>query len=155
VTVVTSDCRSYSPLEWKFSDLLCELQRDSALSLEFLIAADIMRTVLLDEAIKNIGILGALVVIRPLISWSVVVEVEGRWHGVPAAHSGGQRAKPDDSGKHVPAYAGRFKSTQWPTEAPLSPASCEGEMSCSPHLRAGLKDCTGVRATIRSWRNRQ
>jgi uncharacterized membrane protein len=55
------------------------LGRSLLLSLEFLIAADVVRTILLDETIRSIGILGGLVVIRTFLSWSVVVEIEGRW----------------------------------------------------------------------------
>lgn len=53
--------------------------RSLLLSLEFLVAADVIRTVLLDLTPKGIGIPGALVVIRTFLSWSVVVEIEGHW----------------------------------------------------------------------------
>ncbi|MGO8983880.1 MAG: DUF1622 domain-containing protein [Terriglobales bacterium] len=55
------------------------LGRALLLSLEFLIAADVIRTILLDETAKSIGILGGLVVVRTFLSWSVVVEIEGHW----------------------------------------------------------------------------
>ncbi len=55
------------------------LGRALLLALEFLVAADIIRTVALDLTPRNIGMLGALVVIRTFLSWSVVVEIEGRW----------------------------------------------------------------------------
>jgi uncharacterized membrane protein len=55
------------------------LGRSLLLSLEFLIAADVIRTILLDETAKSIAILGGLVVIRTFLSWSVVVEIEGHW----------------------------------------------------------------------------
>ena len=53
--------------------------RSLLLSLEFLVAADVIRTVLLDLTPKGIGMLGALVVIRTFLSWSVEVEIKGRW----------------------------------------------------------------------------
>lgn len=110
------------------------LGRSLLLSLEFLIAADIIRTVLLNKTIQNVGILGALVVIRTLISWSVVVEIEGRWPWCPAVQSEGPRAEVHDSGKHVYAAAGGLdRSTQWPTEVLAPPPICGDEMSCSPH----------------------
>jgi hypothetical protein len=37
-----------------------------------------MRTVALDLTLLNIGLLGALVVVRTLIGWTLAVEVEGR-----------------------------------------------------------------------------
>jgi uncharacterized membrane protein len=49
------------------------------LGLEFLVAADIVRTVALDATLTNVAILGALVVVRTFLSWSLVVEMEGRW----------------------------------------------------------------------------
>lgn len=49
------------------------------LGLEFLIAADIIRTVTLDPTFRNIVELGLLVVIRTFLSWSIVVEIEGHW----------------------------------------------------------------------------
>lgn len=55
------------------------LGRSLLLALEFLIAADVIRTILLDETVRSIGILGGLVVIRTFLSWSVVVEIEGHW----------------------------------------------------------------------------
>lgn len=55
------------------------LGRTLLLALEFLVAADVIRTVALDPSPRNIGVLGALVVIRTFLSWSVVVEIEGRW----------------------------------------------------------------------------
>ena len=55
------------------------LGRSLLLSLELLIAADVIRTVLLDLTAKGMEILGALVVVRTFLSWSVVVEVEGHW----------------------------------------------------------------------------
>lgn len=49
------------------------------LGLEFLVAADIIRTVALSPTLQNIAVLGVLVVIRTFLSWSLVVEIEGRW----------------------------------------------------------------------------
>lgn len=53
--------------------------RSLLLGLEFLVAADVIRTVALELTPRNIGMLGALVVIRTFLSWSVVVENEGHW----------------------------------------------------------------------------
>ena len=49
------------------------------LGLEFLVAADIVRTVALDATLNNVAILAALVAVRTALSWSLVVELEGRW----------------------------------------------------------------------------
>ena len=49
------------------------------LGLEFLVAADIVRTVALQPTLMNVAILALLVVVRTFLSWSLVVEIEGRW----------------------------------------------------------------------------
>ena len=55
------------------------LGRSLLLSLEILVAADIVRTVALDPTIASVSVLGLLVLIRTFLSWSLVVEIEGRW----------------------------------------------------------------------------
>ena len=55
------------------------LGRGLSLGLEFLVAADVIRTVTLAPTLLNVGILGAIVLIRTFLSWCLVVEVEGRW----------------------------------------------------------------------------
>ena len=55
------------------------------LALEFLVAADIIRTVALDQTLENVAILGLLVMIRTFLSWSLSVEIEGHWPWSPAA----------------------------------------------------------------------
>ena len=49
------------------------------LGLELLVAADIVRTVALEPSLESVAVLGLLVVIRTLLSWSLIVEIEGRW----------------------------------------------------------------------------
>lgn len=49
------------------------------LGLELLVAADIVRTVALQPSLESVAVLGLLVVIRTFLSWSLVVEIEGRW----------------------------------------------------------------------------
>ena len=56
------------------------------LGLEFLVAADIVRTVALEPTLQNVGILGVLVVVRTFLSWSLVVEIEGRWPWKASEH---------------------------------------------------------------------
>ena len=62
------------------------------LGLEFLVAADIVRTVALEATLINVAVLGALVVVRTFLSWSLVVEIEGRWPWQAAA-AGAVRAE--------------------------------------------------------------
>ena len=49
------------------------------LGLEILVAADVVRTVALDATLNSVAVLGLLVLIRTFLSWSLVVEIEGRW----------------------------------------------------------------------------
>ena len=49
------------------------------LGLEILVAADVVRTVALEPTLLNVATLGLLVVVRTFLSWSLVVEMEGRW----------------------------------------------------------------------------
>jgi len=49
------------------------------LGLEILVAADVIYTVALEPTFENIAALGLLVVVRTFLSWSLMVEIEGRW----------------------------------------------------------------------------
>ena len=48
------------------------------LSLEVLLAADLIRTVAVDPSIENVGSLALIVLIRTVLSFSLEVEIEGR-----------------------------------------------------------------------------
>ena len=61
------------------------LGRTLSLGLEFLVAADLIRTVILPPTLTNIAVLAAVVLTRTFLSWSLVVEMEGRWPWQPAA----------------------------------------------------------------------
>ena len=49
------------------------------LGLEFLIAGDIIRSVVVDPTLLNILTLGLIVLIRTFLSMTLQLEVEGRW----------------------------------------------------------------------------
>ena len=55
------------------------LGRAILLGLEFLVAADIIRSVALDPTFTSIGVLALLIAVRTFLSWSLEVEIEGRW----------------------------------------------------------------------------
>jgi uncharacterized membrane protein len=50
--------------------------------LELLVAADIIRTVALDLTLRNIALLGALVVVRTFLGWTLTSGEEGRQSSV-------------------------------------------------------------------------
>ena len=55
------------------------LGRAIILGLEFLVAADILRTISTDPTLREVAILGGIVLIRTFLSFSLEVELEGRW----------------------------------------------------------------------------
>ncbi|WP_230532213.1 DUF1622 domain-containing protein [Microvirga roseola] len=66
------------------------------LGLEFLVAADIINTVAIEPTLQSVIILGGVVLIRTFLSFSLEVEIEGRWPW--ERHKGeqrGSRAQPD------------------------------------------------------------
>ncbi|MGB5538788.1 MAG: DUF1622 domain-containing protein [Gammaproteobacteria bacterium] len=56
-----------------------QLGRSIILGLEFLIAGDIIRTVVVADTLENIAILGLIILIRSFLSVTLHLEVEGRW----------------------------------------------------------------------------
>jgi len=55
------------------------LGKSLQIGLELLVAADIIRTVILELTLNNVLTLGALVLVRTFLGWSLSVEVEGHW----------------------------------------------------------------------------
>lgn len=55
------------------------LGRGILLGLEFLVAGDIINTVVIDLTFNSLGILAIIVVIRTFLSFTLEVEVHGRW----------------------------------------------------------------------------
>lgn len=47
--------------------------------LELLVAADIIRTVAIDPSLESVAVLGMIVLIRTFLSFSLEVEIDGRW----------------------------------------------------------------------------
>ena len=56
-----------------------QLGRSIILGLEFLIAGDIIRTVVVADTLENVAILGLIILIRSFLSVTLHLEVEGRW----------------------------------------------------------------------------
>ena len=62
-----------------FSLYRSNLGRAILLGLEFLVAADIINTVAIEPTLQSLLILGGIVLIRTFLSFSLEVEIEGRW----------------------------------------------------------------------------
>jgi len=56
-----------------------DMGRAILLGLEFLVAGDIIRTVVVDPTFDNVIVLGLIVLIRTFLSMSLQLELEGRW----------------------------------------------------------------------------
>lgn len=68
-----------------------QIGRSLLLGLEFLVAGDVVRTVALEPTLVNVAVLGLLVPVRTFLSWTLAVEIEGRWpwqKREPAARAG-------------------------------------------------------------------
>ncbi|MBU3666341.1 MAG: DUF1622 domain-containing protein [Chthoniobacterales bacterium] len=55
------------------------LGRAILLGLELLVAGDIIKTVAVAPTLQNMAVLGAIVVIRTFLSFSLELEINGRW----------------------------------------------------------------------------
>jgi uncharacterized membrane protein len=56
-----------------------QLGRSILLGLEFLVAADIIRTVAITPNAQSVAVLAGIVAIRTFLSFSLEVEITGRW----------------------------------------------------------------------------
>ena len=56
-----------------------QLARGILLGLEFLVAADIIKTVAIELTFESVGILAAIVLIRTFLSFAIEVEISGNW----------------------------------------------------------------------------
>ena len=55
------------------------LGRSILTGLELLVAADIIRTVAVEPTLASVLVLGVIVIIRTFLSFSLEVEIDGRW----------------------------------------------------------------------------
>jgi uncharacterized membrane protein len=72
------------------------LGRSILLGLELLVAADIIRTVAITPTLESVGVLAAIVLIRTFLSFSLELEITGRWpwQQAPAEEKPGVREEP-------------------------------------------------------------
>lgn len=62
-----------------YHQLRSNLGRAILLGLELLVAADIISTVAVDPTLRSVAVLGLIVLIRTFLSFSLEVEINGRW----------------------------------------------------------------------------
>jgi uncharacterized membrane protein len=71
--------RRAETIQTAYPDLRRDLGRCILLGLEVLIVADIVRTIIVDPTLESVAVLGIIVVIRTLLSFSLEVELDGAW----------------------------------------------------------------------------
>ena len=62
-----------------YRDFRRGLGRSIILGLEFLIAGDIIRTVVVSDTLANVAVLALIILIRTFLGVTLHLEVEGRW----------------------------------------------------------------------------
>lgn len=77
--VFALNARRAETLQRAYPDLRRDLSRCILLGLEVLIVADIVRTIIVDPTFESVAVLGIIVVIRILLSFSLEVEIDGVW----------------------------------------------------------------------------
>jgi len=63
----------------RYDLLRIRIGRALLLGLEILVASDVIRTVALQPTLQNLLILGVLIVIRTVLSWTLFIDIENRW----------------------------------------------------------------------------
>ena len=86
-------------VQGSYEELRQNLGRSILMGLEVLIVADIVRTIIVDPTLESVGVLGVIVVIRILLSFSLEVEIDGfwPWRRWQLTGSGDAKAPPESS----------------------------------------------------------
>ena len=82
------DLARHEPSDSAFLQYRHRLGRAILLGLELLVAADIIRTVAIEPTFRNVGVLAAIVAIRTFLSFSLELEINGRWPWQRQAEAG-------------------------------------------------------------------
>ena len=77
------------PPETTYHDYRRGVGRSIILGLEFLIAGDVIRTVIVSHTISSVAVLALVVIIRAFLSFTLALEIEGRlpWQRAPTEES--------------------------------------------------------------------
>lgn len=76
------------PGEERYRNYRRSLGRAMMLGLEFLVAGDIIRTVVVAHSLTDVASLGLLVLVRTVLVFTIHLEVEGCWPWQSAPHNG-------------------------------------------------------------------
>jgi uncharacterized membrane protein len=79
VLATTIVARSGADWDQRFRQYRRGVGRSILLGLEFLVAADIIRTVAVSPTFRGVGVLAIIVLIRTFLSFTLELEIDGRW----------------------------------------------------------------------------
>ena len=71
------------------------LSKPLLMALELLVAADVLRTVVLEPTLNNVVALALLILVRTFLSWSMRAEIDGHWPWQLKASVGDQKRQAD------------------------------------------------------------
>lgn len=74
-----------------FKRFKIEFGRALTLGLEILVLADVIETITVEPNFQSLAVLAFLVVVRTVMSWSLTLDIEGRWPWQPSTE-GQERA---------------------------------------------------------------
>ena len=77
--MIFAGVRALSAAPERYRRFRQDLGRAIVLGLEVLVAADIVRTVAFTPTMSSLAALALIVTIRTFLSWSLALELEGRW----------------------------------------------------------------------------
>lgn len=69
--------------ETGFHRLRGELGQALLIALEMLVVADVIDTIVTEVTVRSLSVLVLLVVLRTILSWSLALQVEGKWPWQP------------------------------------------------------------------------
>jgi uncharacterized membrane protein len=79
IVLSTYHCVHWGQDTGRYDQYKIRIGRSLLLGLEVLVAADIVKTIAIELTFTSLGLLAGLVLVRTFLSWTLVLEIEGRW----------------------------------------------------------------------------
>ena len=100
VVALIRGVRDFGDFEGFFVDVRRGFGRPLILGLEVLVAADIIKTIIVDPSLESVAVLGILVAVRIALSFSLDIEVDGMapWRRAEMHAAARSTAPGDDPG---------------------------------------------------------
>jgi uncharacterized membrane protein len=70
---------SSTDLDENFARFKADLGRILLLGLEILVLADVLESITVEPTYQTLSVLAFLVVVRTIVSWTLTLEIEGKW----------------------------------------------------------------------------